>query len=245
MAAVHKGVCVTGFTWQGGEISCEQLYMEFFYGSSSWGGVKRPQSIDFPKEQLLRKGCQVSQSWMPWNPCTSSPELLPPTSGTALVLGTRNYKICSQQNQTWSQKRLGPVCFQRPKPTITGLHSGSRQLRFKYSLGEHQNAWKLWVYCNPSHPFWFCYSVAEMCQLEPHKMLAFDKWDDDTSDTSSTGCEESHCRASGTCWVMWGWGTCLIWPEETPSPPGKPTSSNNQYSNSLTFVLHFFPPKGH
>lgn len=36
-------------------------------------------------------------------------------------------------------------------------------------------------------PFYFCFSVAELYQLGPYKMSAFDNWNDYKSNTSSIG----------------------------------------------------------
>lgn len=58
MAAVYKSVCVRSFAQQSGEISYKQLYIKFFYGSLSWGEVKRPQVLIYLKNSCLEKAAK-------------------------------------------------------------------------------------------------------------------------------------------------------------------------------------------
>lgn len=71
--------------------------------------------------------------------------------------------------------------------------------------------------------FNFCSSVAEICQLGPYKMSAFDNWNNYKSNTSSISCKDISLHSPGNLldnvWHEASATSCL---EETPLPLGKP-----------------------
>lgn len=119
--------------------------------------------------------------------------LFPLTPGTTEILVRTKLNLLAAKKNL-SKKCLVPFYLQRPKPTITGLHSRLRQLRSCCVSNTPSENTKTPENCGftaiRQFPFYSCFSVPEIYQLGPYKMSAFDNWNDYKSNTSSRGCKD-------------------------------------------------------